>query len=183
MEVHREVTALAGVPLPSTIVFDYPTVAEMADFVVSKLPIAITGANKPSPPSTEARAHASHGPHNLFEGSREPSSKAANGRQVADGPSVETVSQKVRGSDTKRFSLSACIADSALSDPWCHTAPSGAHLCVTGAGRSCCGTHHASHDGWLRLPWHARTAQGAEQVGVFRLQMPSHHACRRSGSK
>ena len=52
--MRREVAALSGLDLPPTLIFDYPSVAELAAFVVSKLPPRVA----PEPAATAALAAA-----------------------------------------------------------------------------------------------------------------------------
>lgn len=57
--MRREVAQLSGLDLPATLVFDYPSTAEMATFVVSQLP---PPAQQPAqPPVQEQQAAAEAG--------------------------------------------------------------------------------------------------------------------------
>ncbi|MGA5732029.1 type I polyketide synthase [Streptomyces seoulensis] len=56
VEFRNKVTAATGVPLPSTLVFDYPTTAAVADFLRTRVDSAAPARTRPATARTRARA-------------------------------------------------------------------------------------------------------------------------------
>lgn len=54
VEVRREASQLTGLDLPVTLIFDYPSVAEIAAFIVGKLPAPVTEQPPTVPPASVA---------------------------------------------------------------------------------------------------------------------------------
>lgn len=52
--MRREASQLTGLDLPVTLIFDYPSVAEIAAFIVGKLPAPVTQQPPAAPPAPVA---------------------------------------------------------------------------------------------------------------------------------
>ena len=109
-EVRREVSALSGLDLPATLIFDYPSVAAMAGFVVSKLPPAAGAPVSAVAAPVAAGAGRARGQRSLRR--QRAHNKAATGVPAAAGLSAEAkmqlVAEKVRLCLLKCFHLMGC---------------------------------------------------------------------------
>lgn len=100
VEVRREASQLTGLDLPATLIFDYPSVAEIAEFIVSQLPAPIEQAPAAVPAPVAAGSKGSGRP---ARGSSRRRKLGAAVAPAAPAPlsaeeRIEIASQKVRTS-------------------------------------------------------------------------------------
>lgn len=187
VEVRREVSQLTGLDLPATLIFDYPSIAEIAAFVSSKLP---PPAEQPLPAAAAVPDAAGAGARR--KGSRRrrergpkraPKPAAPAAPAVTPEQKLQLATGMVRTWRARLLFIAMLLQRSHGSTRPSHTAPlpipsplfpfyppAGPGGGGQGAGRRRGGARHPPHDRRPRLAGRGGAAEGAEQVGKGRRQ-------------